>query len=365
MNSAQEWRILLHALRDLRAAASADAALVTLVRTHGSTFRRAGTRMLVHADSRVVCELSGGCPQRDIVLRSQESIADGTPQTVAYNAESGMDVLLEMGCGGELEVLIEPLLDPASTAFAEPLLACIENRRHVWLATWFGRDGRPAPTRHLIWNADGVVHDEFDDAVLARAVAAVVERDGLRHALTLRLPALGCEAEVLVEPVSPPHALAIIGTNAAAKAFVPVIDLLGWQLTLVDSDPRRLAAEQLAPGVRAICAGPARVRELLPLDADSSVLVMTHNVEQDIAYLAALRDSSAVYIGALGSRERAERMRDDGGYSSARRLHAPAGLDVGSETPTEIAMSVVAEILMALNRRGGGPLYSLGGTIHG
>src|SRR5690606_970374 len=107
---------------------------------------------------------------------------------------------------------------------------------------------------------------------------------------------------------------------------------------------------------------PAHVRELLPLDANTSVLVMTHNVERDIAYLASLRDAPIPYLGALGSRERAVRMHGEGGCAM---LHAPAGLDIGSETLAEIALSVVAEILATLNRRSGGPLHATRGAIHG
>ena len=66
--------------------------------------------MLVHADGSVVCELCGGCPQRDIVMRAREVAANGVPRLVNYNPDSGLDVLIEMGCGGELEVLLEVLL---------------------------------------------------------------------------------------------------------------------------------------------------------------------------------------------------------------------------------------------------------------
>ncbi|WP_257385951.1 XdhC family protein [Tahibacter caeni] len=364
MNSAQEWRSLLDALRAVRAGDAASAALVTLVRTRGSTFRRAGTRMLVFADSRVVCELSGGCPQRDIVLRAMECIADGTTRRVTYNENSSFDVLMEMGCGGELEVLIEPLAGAARTAFVAPLLERLERRRRVWLATWYARDGETHPTRHLILDDDGVVHDGFGDAALVERVAAIVAERRIHRALDFRLPATGAEADLLLEPVTPPHALYVIGSNSAAKEFAPAARLLDWQLTLVDGDPARLEAAELPPGTRAICARPADIRERLPLDPHSSVVVMTHNIELDIAYLKALCGAPVAYVGALASRERSLRMRSEGGYLGDARLHAPAGLDIGSDTPTEIAVSVMAEILMTLNRRSGGPLHARDGTIH-
>src|SRR5580698_7955617 len=121
MNSAHELSTLIEALRTLRLDGQPKAALATLTRTWGSTFRRPGTRMLVLGDGRVVCELSGGCPQRDIVARAREVIADALPRLVRYNAESGLDVLLEMGCGGELEILIEPLTVSHTVGFVDAL----------------------------------------------------------------------------------------------------------------------------------------------------------------------------------------------------------------------------------------------------
>ena len=365
MNSAHEWRTLIEALRSLPHGAPCRAALATIVRTRGSTFRRPGTRMLVFDDGRIVCELSGGCPQRDIVLRAQEAIVDGQPRMVSYNAESGLDVLMEMGCGGELDVLIEPLVAPRAIAFAEALATCLDQRRSVWLATAYATAGRVSVPRHRIWCGDRLHYDELGDDALAHAVAAAVAGRASTHPASLRLPARGGETDVLVEPVAPPHRLVVIGGNTAALALAPVTDLLGWHIVVVDQDPGRLHAERLPPGALAVCASPATVREAVALDAHTSVIVMTHNVEQDIAYLGALRDSPAAYIGALGSRERAERMRDDARFADVRQLHAPAGLDIGSETPTEIALSVAAEILAVVNRRSGGFLHDRSGTLHG
>ncbi|WP_243041310.1 XdhC family protein [Dyella sedimenti] len=364
MNSAQEWRSLVGALRSLHQEASREAALATIVRTHGSTFRRPGTHMLVFDDGEVVCELSGGCPQRDILLRCLEAIDTGQAQVVSYNAESGMDVLMEMGCGGELDVLVEPLATPGSAAFADALARGLEQRRSLWLATLFAVDGATLTPRHLVSHGQHVLYDGLGDPAWTAAIADAIGTVDVMPAATRRLSAHGQVADVLIEPVEPAHALVVIGSNAAARALLPVADLLGWQLTLVDQDPQRLRAGSLPSGLATVCASPGRIREALALDTHSSVLVMTHNVEQDIAYLAALRDSPVAYIGALASRERAFRMQSEAGFADLR-LHAPAGLDIGSETPTEIALAVVAEILAVLHRRSGAPLHRMQGSIHG
>ena len=364
MNSPHELALLIDALRGLHRADAPRAALATLTRTRGSTFRRPGTHMLVREDGGVVCELSGGCPQRDIELRAREAIADGRPRLVNYNSESGLDVLMEMGCGGELEILIEPLLDPHDVDFADTLAQAMEARIGARLATVFAVDDRVIAPRRLVWSGERVAFDGLEDATL-RSVVADACAGWTRHgAGTLRLDSPQGTLDVLVEPIEPPHALVVIGSSAAARALLPLSTALGWQTTLVDRDPERLRRHELPASLRTVCTEPAQLPERLPLDPHTSVVVMTHNLEQDIAWLAALRHTPVAYAGALGSRERVARLRSAAELASLR-LHAPAGLDIGSETPEEIALAVAAEIMAVVNRRSGGPLRDNDGAIHG
>jgi xanthine dehydrogenase accessory factor len=363
MNSAQELAILIAALRALSGEARPKAALATLVRTRGSTFRRAGTRMLVLADGSVVCELSGGCPQRDIVLRALEVMSTGMPRLIRYNADSGLDVLMEMGCGGELEVFLEPLSVPKAMEFVDALAGCLEKRQSARMATLFAINDVAVSPQRLLWCGKSIFYDGLDDDLLTLSVFDAIASNDAARAITLRLPATQGSVDVLVEPVAPPHALIVVGSSAAARALLPVANALGWQTTLVDHDPARLRLTDLPAGLRAVCASPDNVRELLPLDAHSSVVVMTHNLERDMAYLAALRDAPIAYLGTLGSRERVGRMRSDMQLKGIK-LHAPAGLDIGSETPEEIALAVAAEIMAVINGRSGGPLRDNEGAIH-
>jgi xanthine/CO dehydrogenase XdhC/CoxF family maturation factor len=363
MNSAHELSTLIHALRMLHRGASSKAALATLTRTRGSTFRRAGTRMLVFDDGRVVCELSGGCPQRDIVARAKEVIANAMPRVIQYNAQSGLDVLMEMGCGGELEVFIEPLLAIQDTDFIDTLTMCFDRRVPVHMATLFAVDEEAAMPQRLLWNEHSVLHDSINDEALAQAIIGSVAATNVGRAATLRLPSLRGTADVLVEAIAPPHALIVIGSSAAARALLPLATALGWQTTLVDHDPARLKVSDLPEGLKTVCASPSSLKDALPLDSHSSVVVMTHNLEHDVAYLGALKNAPVAYLGALGSRERVARMRDNTALAGLH-VHAPAGLDIGSETPEEIALAIAAEIMAVINRRSGGSLRDNDGTIH-
>ena len=361
MNSAHELNTLIAALRSLHRGESPKAAMATLTRTRGSTFRRPGTRMLVLGDGAVVCELSGGCPQRDIVARSLEVIASGSPRLVHYNAESALDVLIEMGCGGELEVFIEPLLTTHDTDFIDTLSRCLDERVRIQLATLFAIDDVATTTGRLVWDEHGVLHDSLHDAALSQAIMHAPVT--VHRATTLSLPSSRGKADVLVEAISPPHALFVIGSSAAARALLPLANALGWQTTLVDSDPARLQVPDLPAGLNRVCAAPANLPAALPLDAHSSVVVMTHNLEHDVAYLHALKDAPVAYIGALGSRDRVARMRSTPALAGLH-LHAPAGLDIGSETPEEIALAIAAEIMAVINHRNGGSLRNNDGAIH-
>ena len=359
MNSASEFQRLLAGVRELEAADfRPPAALATIVRTHGSTFRRAGASMLVRAD-RVICSLSGGCPENDIIMRARNVIDRGVAQIARYNDESAGDVLFEAGCGGELDVLIEPLAQAADTQFLGLLAQMHTRRRGGFMATVFALAGdalQPRPQR-LIWDGATACSDMADtalaDAILAagRAIAPTL------RAFSQRVAGAQGEHDVLFETVRPVPALVIVGANAAGVAVARSACALGWKTILVDQNEPPAALPNDAYFIKST---PATVLDNVPLDAHTSALVATFNIERDCAWLDALARAPLAYLGAIGSRERAVRMRAVAGA----HLRAPAGLDIGSETPEEIALAVIAEILAVLNAREGGSLAGSARSIH-
>lgn len=357
MNSASEFPRLLAGVRELEAASFAQrAALATIVRTHGSTFRRAGASMLVRED-RVVCSLSGGCPEHDIIARAQKVIANNAAEIARYNDESAGDVLFEAGCGGELEVLIEPLTRSEDTRFLDQLAQMHTQRRTGFMATLYATNAAPLPRpQRLVWSGAAAWSD-IADAALADAVLATGRSSAAPpHAFSQRMDT----CEVLFESVRPVHALAIIGANAAGVAMARSACGLGWKTLLID---QREPPAALPDPAYFIKSTPATVLDNVPLDAYSSALVMTFNIERDCEWLDALARAPLAYLGAIGSRERAQRMRAVVARHGAR-LHAPAGLDIGSETPEEIALAVSAEILAVLNAREGRSLAGTATPIH-
>ena len=364
LNTPQEFAPLLAGLRRLEAADfSGGAALATLTRTRGSTFRRAGARMLVCGDGSVVRGLSGGCPEADIIARALEVIAEGQARIVRYDREHGLDALIELGCGGELEVLIEPITHAEHLRFVPAVERCLSTRQPGFLATAFAAEGhclKPRP-RRLVW-AGGVTTDELEDRSLAQAV---IERGaaGLARPAVERMPSAAGAMDVLFERLQPPHALLLMGVNAGSLALARFAAQLGWVVTLVDHRADAPLPDNLPAGARLLRCAPGALRAQFALDAQCSAVVMTHNLERDIAWLAELRETPLAYLGAIGSRERARKLQAATGLT-APRLRAPAGLDVGSETPEEIALAIAAEILAVTSGHAGGALSSAAGPIH-
>jgi xanthine dehydrogenase accessory factor len=361
MNASDELVPLLSALRTLHSG-NRRAALVTLTRTRGATFRSVGTRMLVYEDGQTVCELSGGCPQHDIIAHAMEVISSGEVRRVRYDDQSGLDVLMEMGCGGELEVLVEPLDGTADLEYVEALASCLERRREGRMATLFGRDGDVVPPRHAVWCGDELLHDGIADdsllGVLHERSRSLTERPASEWVHTPQ-----GRYEVLIERIPPPHALVVIGSSTTAQALLPLAMNLGWSTTLVDFDADRLQAISVPEGLPKKCAQPAGLVRGVRPDVDTSVVVMTHNLYKDAEYLAALREVPLAYVGLLGARGRVERVLELAGVADMD-IHGPVGLDLGAQSPTEIALSIIAEILAVTRGRQGGALRARTGGMH-
>ena len=354
-------------LTALRALATRDvvggAALATLVHTKGPVFRRAGARMLVLADGQIVRGLSAGCPEADIIERAREVIATGEARLLRYDREHGYDSLLELGCGGEMEVLVEPVADARACGFAEAIAKVLQTRRPARLATVFSHDGRclHLPQR-LVFDQASVLDELADRALADWLMTQLGSTAPAARSELLSTATRSGEYRVLLETLFAPLRLLLIGVNTTAFALARLGLSLGWQVEVLDH--REHAAEPpLPPGVRLLRSDAAQLQQRVAPDARTAVVVMTHNLERDLDYLRALRTQSLVYLGALGSRARAAKMQSALG-ACATALHAPAGLDIGSETPEEIALAIAAEIQGSINGHHGGQLRESAGPIH-
>jgi xanthine dehydrogenase accessory factor len=362
MNTPEEFAALYAGAH--RLATTGGGAMATLLRTRGPVFRRAGARMLIGRDGSIVRGLSAGCPEADLVARAR-ALFDGSGSCIVrYDREHGFDALLELGCGGEMEILLETFADAGQLGFLDAVDALLQRRRNGWLATLYTDNGACLPQpRRLIWSDQTYFDSLGAPALSSRIIEQCGGQDGTTRVAGTRVVIIGHAGrsfEVLLEPLQPPLALLLIGRNTGSMMLGLLGASLGWQVMLVD---HRDDGGPLPAGITAITAAPHALAQRAVTDARTAAVVMTHNLERDLDYLAVLSALPLGYLGALGSRSRAQRMRAVTA-GSATPLHAPAGLDIGSETPEQIALAIAAEIQAAIHGRSGGSLSSGDGPIH-
>jgi xanthine dehydrogenase accessory factor len=310
--------------------------LATLVSVQGSSYRRPGARLLVRPNGSRIGSISGGCLEEDVIARAAQVLATGEPEAVVYDTTSENDVVwgVGLGCHGVVRVLLERV--PARPPWSEALARNFTARRTTDLA---------------------VTHNGSE-----------------RHAWGTRLAAPGDCADpeaLFLDRVKPPTMLLIFGAGDDAQPLARLAKELGWHVTI--ADPRSaFATAQRFPAADSLVVGAATglVDKTNP-HPEAVAVVMTHHYVHDVPVLQALLSRPLAYIGLLGPRKRAEKILADlegtGATITAQqraRLHAPVGLDLGADSPEQVALSIVAEIQAALTGRNGQPLRDRTRPIH-
>ena len=318
------------------AAVSGDpSALATILGTRGSSFRRAGTRLWIGPDQRVGA-ISAGCLESDLAERARDVGRSARPVLISYDSSADGDVLwgTASGCGGVLQILLEPMTPPLLDDLEWMQQELEERRTAVLVTVWDGeRASRARRGSKGIGEAHGVLAERA--FVSGQSITASDAAGGL----------------TLAEAHMPPVALTLFGSGADARATARLAGVLGWRVALLVS--ARETEEALA-------------KNAILTDERSAVLLMTHNFHRDAELLQTLGRTSAGYIGVLGPRRRTlDLLAMDGMPKAASRaLHTPPGLDIGGETPDEIALSLLAEIQAHFAGRTGGKLRERSTPIH-
>lgn len=323
---------------DALAARGEPMALATIVDTRGSTYRRAGARLLIPSEGESIGNISGGCLEGDVARIGREVLASGQPRLVEFDMTADDDAVwgYGLGCNGAIELFIEP------TAGALASVAALRSGQGSCLVTPLSG---PSIGSHRL-ETDGAAA-----AALRDGTPGVVEVNGER---------------TFYEPLFAPLRLLVCGAGHDAIPLVRQAADLGWRVVVADVRRDLLTPERF-PGAAAFSAAdPAEAATALAPDERTAAILMNHNYLRDIACLRSLLDAPLAYLGVLGPRGRTEQMlREIGRPDAISRLHAPAGLDIGAEGPEEVAHAIVAEILGVTRGRGGGRLRDRGAPIHG
>ena len=309
--------MVLRSLRDWRLAGK-RALLATVVRTWGSSPRPIGSIMALCEDGAVVGSVSGGCIEDDLIYRytgaAAEVIPTGAPAFVKYGITADEAHRFGLPCGGTLELLLE--FDPDASALAE-LVGALEQGRLM---------------RRTVGLADGLA--TLDEATSPSA--------------------LSVDATELVNVFGPEYRMLLIGAGQLTEYLATMALFSGFSVTVCDPREEYRGAWSV-PGVAVLADMPDDVVTAFKPDRRSCVVALTHDPKlDDLALLEALK-TEAFYVGAIGSRRnneaRHQRMIEHFGETEASlaRLRGPIGIYIGSKTPPEIAVSVMAEILAVKN----------------
>ena len=358
---------------DQHRAAQQPCALATVVEVLGSAYRRPGARMLVTEDGELTGAISGGCLEGDARQRARRAMLKGEPTLVTYDTRDEEDPRhgLGPGCQGVVRILLEPLNFNNPDNPLELLRGFARHPAPAVLVTVFETDAsglKAAVGQRVLLAATGVVRGTpLLAAPLAEAARATLAH-GQSQVLAIETDAGPVRASL--EMLTPPLRLVVYGAGNDAQPLVHLAASLGWHITVVDGRPN-LATAARFPEAAQVRIVPVRELEIATPDPLAYHVLLSHNYAYDLAALQTLLASPAPYIGLLGPRLKAQRLLDELGTASTAlvqqlraRLHSPIGLDLGSETPEEIALAIVAEIQAQHSGRQGRPLRERDGTVH-
>lgn len=289
-----------------------SAVLATIVKTVGSSYRRAGAHMLVLRDGATIGSISGGCLEQDVIAHAAKVRASGEAKLLSYDTTLEEDVLfgVGLGCKGVIEILVEPISQAAGK------LRVVEE-------------------------------------VFATGKSAVVRHE---H---------GGEV-IFEERVQAPIKLFVFGAGYDAIPLARLAVQMGFVVTVVDRRPAYATRERFPEAEVVVGNGVS-----FAIPERAAAVVMSHHYLSDRDYLKALLPLPMRYLGLIGPRRRAERMlqeiREEGvmvGDEWLAKLHNPVGLDIGAEGPEEIALAILAEINAVFAGHGGRMLREKKGPIH-
>lgn len=323
-------------------------ALATVVQTWGSSPRRVGAKMAVTFDGQFCGSVSGGCVENAVIEAALDSIKTDQARLLHFGVADETAWEVGLACGGSIDVFVQPLNED----FFEPL-------RVAWTAETTSahitviRGPANILGHETLISEEGHVTRTFDDRWDGKI--SKLAHEALSSTRSQRAT-LDDETEVFIEYIAPPATLIAVGGVHIAVALMSLAKTLGFRTVVID--PRAAwGTEERFPNVdRLIQAWPEEAFEQIAVTRSTAIAVLTHDPKLDDPALKIALTSPAFYVGALGSKttdaKRRMRLSQEGlTESQLSRLHAPIGLDIGAETPEEIALAIMSEVVNAYQRQ--------------
>jgi len=325
--------------------------LATVYETLGSTYSKAGHRILIAANGDYRGLVSGGCLEGDLAERARAALAADRPVAVTYDLRDAADEIfgLGVGCNGLLRVFLQPL-QPARgyqpfAAIAEALVG----RERAALATVIESSDPARPAGATVLCAGDAQRAFGVDGAAAARLAGRARATLASGAAELATEA---GATVLLAPLKPIPRLLVLGAGLDAVPLVAMAAELGWFVTVADHRPAYLERGGFARAERVLLVEPGALARTLRLADFDAIVVMSHHLATDRKYLAELATVDTGYLGVLGPRARRARLLADLAAEApalGSRLRGPVGIDIGADSPESIALSIVADLQATLS----------------
>ena len=321
--------------------AGKKAVFVSVVALQGSSYRKPGVRMIISENGESVGAVSGGCVENEIERQAQSVFKTGISKVITYDGR------LRIGCEGIIHILIEPVV--ISDELQNSFQSVLQERKNFRLDSWFYPEvgqyknvGTGITFENKTWSLNSSFNFEAIE-----------------------------DQKCFSQTFDPLFQLFIFGAEHDAVQLCQAAKLLGWEVTVVAS-PEEAKSCDYFPGASSLIAPTFDNIDTSAIDKQTAVVLMTHSFNRDVQYLMALKNTNPAYIGLLGSLSRRERVlsmlleySSDTPIGFLEQIHGPAGLNIGAVGASEIAVSILAEILSKVNGQNPVPLSTKVGSIYG
>jgi xanthine/CO dehydrogenase XdhC/CoxF family maturation factor len=334
--------------------------VATVVCVNGAAYRHPGARMLLTRFRWVAGSVSGGCLEGDISEKGWLRTKDGNPVLVTYDATTSVDndddirSAFGLGCDGTVEVLLERAGTAGRIDALEFVSRCLKAHKRGAVTTVFhSTDPAVRVGQRLAIAAGGELEEEAEkiDGPLRAAIDAdmrgVIE---LGRAANRTYETSGGKVEVLIEAVLPPPRLFLCGTGHDAVPVATLARSMGWDVIVCASEAKYSTRERFSMVDEVIVGAPQDVIARIGESDRAVAVVMNHNCDRDRESLQMLLGTKLRYVGVIGPRSRTQRMlRELGQDDEDPRVVGPAGLQIGAETPQELALAIISEMQAVLS----------------
>ncbi|OAD46693.1 XdhC family protein [Polaribacter atrinae] len=315
--------------------------LATVVYLEGSSYRKPGVRMLISEDLSSIGAVSGGCVEKEIKHRAKSVFVDNKPKVITYDGR------YKLGCEGILYILIEPL--SITNNFLTQFSEANSKRETIHIASYFTDENEAFGNFGSVITFNNKKQFQFSK-----------DFD----------PKNKNDVSIYSQIVQPSFRLIIIGGEHDAVKLCKVAATLGWEIDVITcaKDSKKLKD---FPGANSVSGNSPETIQFSNIEENTAIVIMNHSYVQDLKYTIKLSKYTPKYIGILGAPNRRERLFNelfefvpDISDEFLDTIYTPAGLHIGAQTPEEIAVSIVAEILSVIRKKEPFSLRNLTGKIH-